>query len=115
VRQLLFNERGVISLAARSVHASARGGPAQWHLQSVVRRERRGSCADGAVQRDERFQNLTSMAFTSRGTSEVLVGGTQLQMYTVNLERGTIGSEVSSCSRCRTLELMVAPLVDLVG
>jgi PAB-dependent poly(A)-specific ribonuclease subunit 2 len=44
--------------------------------------------------RDERFQNLTSMAFTSRGTSEMLVGGGQLQMYTVNLERGTIGSEV---------------------
>jgi len=38
--------------------------------------------------------NLTSMAFTSRGTSEMLVGGGQLQMFTVNLERGTVGTEV---------------------
>jgi PAB-dependent poly(A)-specific ribonuclease subunit 2 len=55
------------------------------------------------------------MAFTSRGTSEVLVGGAQLQMYTVNLERGTIGSEVSCGSSLRTLELMVALLADFIG
>ena len=33
VRQLLFNERGVVSLAARGLHMSTRGGPAMWNLQ----------------------------------------------------------------------------------
>lgn len=34
------------------------------------------------------------MAYTSRGTSEVLVGGGQNSMFTVNLEKGTVGTEV---------------------
>ena len=34
------------------------------------------------------------MSFTSRGTSELLVGGLQDTMYTVNAERGEIISEV---------------------
>ena len=36
VRQLLLNERGVISLASKSLHLSLRGGPSQWNLESVV-------------------------------------------------------------------------------
>jgi len=39
------------------------------------------------------------MSFTSRGTSELLVGGLQDTMYTVNAERGEIISEVGR-SRC---------------
>jgi PAB-dependent poly(A)-specific ribonuclease subunit 2 len=46
------------------------------------------------IRSDERFQNLTSMAFTSRGTSEILVGGAHSRMFTANLERGTVGTEV---------------------
>lgn len=34
------------------------------------------------------------MAYTSRGTSEVVVGGAQKEMFTVNLERGTVVAEV---------------------
>jgi len=68
-------------------------------VSSVLVVSRNCGCADGlGVRRDERFQNLTSMAFTSRGTSEVLVGGAQLQLFTVNLGRGTIGSEVGAVS-----------------
>lgn len=78
VRQILLNDRGVITLASKSMHLSLRGGPAQWNLM------------------DERFQSLSCMAFTSRGTSEVLVGGGQSVMFTVNLERGTIASETTT-------------------
>lgn len=39
------------------------------------------------------------MAYTSRGTSEVVVGGGQKEMFTVNLERGTVVAEVSFLGR----------------
>jgi PAB-dependent poly(A)-specific ribonuclease subunit 2 len=32
IRQLLFNDRGVISIAAKSVHMSLRRGLAQWNI-----------------------------------------------------------------------------------
>jgi PAB-dependent poly(A)-specific ribonuclease subunit 2 len=32
VRQLLFNDRGVISIAAKSAHMSLRRGLAQWNI-----------------------------------------------------------------------------------
>jgi hypothetical protein len=32
VRQLLFNEKGVIALGARNVHMSIRRGPALWNV-----------------------------------------------------------------------------------
>ena len=40
--------------------------------------------------------NLTCMSYTNRGTSELLVGGLQKTMVTVNLDRGTVISEVLS-------------------
>ena len=35
VHQFLFNERGVISLAARSVHSMNRRALTQWHIEFV--------------------------------------------------------------------------------
>lgn len=37
VHQFLFNDRGVISLAAKSVHLTARRGLTQWHIEFVTR------------------------------------------------------------------------------
>lgn len=38
--------------------------------------------------------NLTCMSYTNRGTTELLVGGLQKTMFTVNLDRGAVISEV---------------------
>ena len=35
VQQFLFNEKGVISVAAKSVHFMIRRALTQWHLESV--------------------------------------------------------------------------------
>ncbi|KAH0559634.1 hypothetical protein GP486_003847 [Trichoglossum hirsutum] len=40
IRQLLFNDRGVISIAAKSVHMSLRRGLAQWNIAYVPRPDR---------------------------------------------------------------------------
>lgn len=48
------------------------------------------------------------MAYTNRGTSEILVGGGhgQNSMFTVNLDRGTVLGEV--CSFFEPLGLLIA-------
>ncbi|KAI5851436.1 ubiquitin carboxyl-terminal hydrolase-domain-containing protein [Morchella snyderi] len=75
VRQVMVNDRGVISLSAKSLHFAIRRGLAQWNIQN------------------DKFQNLSTMAYTNRGTSEILVGGSQYSMLTVNIDRGTILGE----------------------
>jgi len=52
--------------------------------------------------RHEKMSNLTCMSYTNRGTSELLVGGLQKTMVTVNLDRGAVISEV--IARCGPLE-----------
>ena len=44
--------------------------------------------------RHEKMNNLACMSYTNRGTSELLVGGLQKTMVTVNLDRGAVISEV---------------------
>ncbi|PUU76126.1 ubiquitin carboxyl-terminal hydrolase-domain-containing protein [Tuber borchii] len=75
VRNIQVNDRGVISLAARSLHFSIRRGLAQWNIKHGG------------------FHNLSGFAYTNRGTSEILVGGSQSSMFTVNVDRGTVIGE----------------------
>ncbi|KAJ4359488.1 poly(A)-specific ribonuclease [Didymosphaeria variabile] len=72
VKQLLFTDRGVLSVSKHSVHYASRRGLTQWHLTS----------AD--------FNELRCMNFTSKGTREILVAGCQDKMFKVDVEKGTI-------------------------
>ncbi|KAF2453731.1 PAB-dependent poly(A)-specific ribonuclease subunit PAN2 [Lineolata rhizophorae] len=78
VKQLLFSEKGVLSVASRSVHFALRRGPAIWHLTN------------------EAFKDLRCMSFTSKGTHEVLVAGGQDTMVRIDVEKGTITETLPS-------------------
>ncbi|KAF2091807.1 hypothetical protein K490DRAFT_70560 [Saccharata proteae CBS 121410] len=78
VKQLLFCDKGVISISVRSVHLSSRRGITQWHLT-----------ADGGYRHDG-FKDLRCMSFTSKGVHEVLVAGCQDTMFRIDVEKGTI-------------------------
>ncbi|KAF2396885.1 PAB-dependent poly(A)-specific ribonuclease subunit PAN2 [Trichodelitschia bisporula] len=72
VKQILFTDKGVLSVSPHSVHLASRRGLTQWHMT------------------DEKFIDLRCMSFTSRGTQEILVAGFQDTMFRVDVEKGTI-------------------------
>ncbi|KAF2421174.1 PAB-dependent poly(A)-specific ribonuclease subunit pan2 [Tothia fuscella] len=72
VKQILFTDKGVLSISAKSIHLASRKGLTQWHLT------------------DDNFRELHCMSFTSKGTNEVLVAGRQATMFKVDLEKGII-------------------------
>ncbi|KAJ5387689.1 hypothetical protein N7509_010230 [Penicillium cosmopolitanum] len=71
VRQILFHERGVISLSPKSVHMITRRGLTQWHLNH------------------EEMVDLRCMSFTAQ-LNRILVAGCQNVMFTVDIDKGTI-------------------------
>jgi PAB-dependent poly(A)-specific ribonuclease subunit 2 len=81
VKQILFHDKGVISLSARAIHMALRTGPPVWHLTDV------------------NFIDLQCMTFVARGSSELLVAGLQDQMFKIDVERGEIIQYVSSYIR----------------
>ncbi|OTB10381.1 hypothetical protein K445DRAFT_322985 [Daldinia sp. EC12] len=78
VRQILFNERGVIALGSRGVHMALRRGPPLWSI------------------RHEEMQELRCMSFTSKGTAEILVAGEQEKMFVVDVNKGEITKQLST-------------------
>lgn len=76
VKQILFHERGVISLASKSVHLTSRRGLTQWHITHPQMRD------------------LKCMSFTQPG--QVVVAGAQSTMLTIDVEKGTVLSETPS-------------------
>lgn len=76
VKQLLFCDRGVISIASRSVHLASRRGLTQWHLAH------------------DDFRDLKCMSFTSKGTHELLVAGHQDTLFKIDVEKGTVTDTV---------------------
>ncbi|KAF2858667.1 hypothetical protein K470DRAFT_259573 [Piedraia hortae CBS 480.64] len=72
VKQLLFNNEGVLSVSYRSVHYARRNGPAKWHIA------------------DSTMADLQCMAFTAKGTSEIVAAGCQPTMYRIDVVRGVI-------------------------
>ncbi|CEL05425.1 Putative PAB-dependent poly(A)-specific ribonuclease subunit pan2 [Aspergillus calidoustus] len=71
VRQILFHERGVISLSSKSVHMITRRGLSQWH-----------------VTHDD-FADLRCMSFTAQ-TNRIIVAGCQKSMFTIDIDKGII-------------------------
>jgi PAB-dependent poly(A)-specific ribonuclease subunit 2 len=98
VKQLLFCDKGVISVSFRSVHCSSRRGVAQWHTgqNSMV--------------------DLRCMSFVGKGNEELLVAGCQQQMYRIDVEKGTIietlASNVPFTIMCRTSQHICAAAHD---
>nr|POE75484.1 pab-dependent poly(a)-specific ribonuclease subunit pan2 [Quercus suber] len=72
VKQLLFCDKGVISLSSRSVHYASRRGITQWHLTHPD------------------MTDLRCMSFTSRNTDEIVVAGRQRQMYRIEIAKGVV-------------------------
>ncbi|KAF2669854.1 hypothetical protein BT63DRAFT_423829 [Microthyrium microscopicum] len=72
VRQIVFHEKGVISISARHVHMAARNGPSVWHI-SVPE-----------------FVDLYCMSWISKSGGELLVAGSQESMSRVDVEKGVV-------------------------
>ncbi|CAJ2505173.1 Uu.00g125670.m01.CDS01 [Anthostomella pinea] len=78
VRQILFNDKGVVSLGPRGVHMANRRGLPLWSI------------------RHEDFTALRCMSFTSRGTTEILVAGEQYKMFVIDTNKGEVTKQVST-------------------
>lgn len=97
VRQILVNEKGVVSLSSKNVHMALRRGPPIWHVRCVawflahvlVRANER------EPHRHEEIKDLRCMSFTSKGTAEILVAGLQDKMLVIDLNKGEIIKQVS--------------------
>ncbi|KAI9759589.1 MAG: Protein kinase C-like 1 [Chaenotheca gracillima] len=76
VRQLLFNEKGVISIASRSVHMAVRRGLPVWNITHANMRD------------------LRCMSYTSKGNSEILVAGLQNTMFLIDVDKGQVIREI---------------------
>lgn len=77
VRQFLFHERGVLSIAANSVHLVSRKGLTQWHLNhpSMI--------------------DLRCMSFTAN-PGQILLAGCQSAMLVVDIDKGQVVSQLPS-------------------
>ncbi|PKY03306.1 putative PAB-dependent poly(A)-specific ribonuclease subunit [Aspergillus campestris IBT 28561] len=71
VRQILFHDRGVISLSSKSIHMITRRGLTQWHITH-----------DDMV-------DLRCMSFTAQ-LNRIIVAGCQKAMFTIDIDKGTI-------------------------
>ncbi|OOF98956.1 hypothetical protein ASPCADRAFT_204652 [Aspergillus carbonarius ITEM 5010] len=71
VRQIIFHERGVISLSPKSVHMITRRGLTQWHIAH------------------EEMTDLRCMSFTAQ-TNRIIVAGCQKVMFTIDIDKGII-------------------------
>ncbi|KAF7719834.1 PAN2-PAN3 deadenylation complex catalytic subunit PAN2 [Penicillium ucsense] len=71
VRQIIFHQRGVLSLSSKSVHMITRRGLTQWHVTH------------------EDMTDLRCMSFTAQ-TNRILVAGCQRAMFTIDIDKGAI-------------------------
>ncbi|QKX58719.1 uncharacterized protein TRUGW13939_05846 [Talaromyces rugulosus] len=71
VRQLLFHEKGVISISSKSVHMVTRRGLTQWHITHTD------------------MLDLRCISFTAQ-TNRVIVAGCQTSMFTIDIDKGVI-------------------------
>lgn len=76
-----------------------RRGPPIWHItyeHDDLQRKIRGLIAWKCSHDDMR--DLRCMSYTSKGASEILVAGLQDQMFTVNVDKGTVTKQVTDSS-----------------
>ncbi|PWY70997.1 hypothetical protein BO70DRAFT_321589 [Aspergillus heteromorphus CBS 117.55] len=75
VRQILFHDRGVISLSSKSVHMITRRGLTQWHITH------------------EEMTDLRCMSFTAQ-LNRIIVAGCQKMMFTIDIDKGIINDKL---------------------
>ena len=75
VRQLLIHERGVLSVASKSVHLISRKGLTQWHISHP-----------GMV-------DLRCMSITA-DQNQILVAGCQSSMFLIDIDKGQVVEEL---------------------
>ena len=92
--QFLFHEKGVISLAANSVHLCSRRAVTQWHISYVCFGCINCGGSNGSVHREDSMRNLCCMSFLGKESCEILVAGCQSVMYKIDVERGKVIQEV---------------------
>ena len=71
VQQILFHDKGVISLSSKSVHMITRRGLTLWHLSR------------------EEMVDLRCMSFTAQ-TNRIIVAGCQPVMLIIDIDKGTV-------------------------
>ncbi|KAM0205245.1 hypothetical protein ACHAQI_009349 [Fusarium lateritium] len=76
VRQILVNDKGIVALGAKDLHMAIRRGPPLWHI------------------RHDDMKDLRCMAFTSKGTAEIIAAGMQDTMLVIDLTRGEVVKQV---------------------
>ncbi|KAF4345953.1 pab-dependent poly(A)-specific ribonuclease subunit PAN2 [Fusarium beomiforme] len=76
VRQILVNEKGIVSLGAKDVHMAIRRGLPLWHI------------------RHDGMKDLRCMSFTSKGTAEIITAGMQDTMLVIDLIKGDVVKQV---------------------
>jgi PAB-dependent poly(A)-specific ribonuclease subunit 2 len=94
IRQILVHDKGIIALASRSVHMAVRRGAPLWHITYVPWILRIWNKPNKSLCRHDEMKDLRCMSYTSKGNSEVLVAGLQDQMFTIDVEKGTITKQV---------------------
>ena len=73
--------------------AVRRGAPL-WHITYVPWILRIWNKPNKSLCRHDEMKDLRCMSYTSKGNSEVLVAGLQDQMFTIDVEKGTITKQV---------------------
>ncbi|PON30540.1 PAB-dependent poly(A)-specific ribonuclease subunit PAN2 [Trichoderma gamsii] len=76
VRQILTNDKGVVTLGPKNVHMATRKGATMWHIYH------------------EDMKDLKCMSFTSKGTAEIIVAGLQNTMFVIDLIKGEVVKQV---------------------
>ena len=74
IKQLLSHEKGILSIAGRSVHFMSRTGPAIWHITHPAMTDLRCMCFTGSPY-------------------HVLVAGCQPVFFVIDIEKGVIHSQ----------------------
>ncbi|KAK9457055.1 ubiquitin carboxyl-terminal hydrolase-domain-containing protein [Dipodascopsis uninucleata] len=77
VSQILVNDRGVLSLGPNNLRMTQRRGLVRFNLDD-----------------QGKMKELCCMSYTSRGTSEIIIGGRNPGLLKINVDRGSIVSEV---------------------
>lgn len=94
VKQFLFHEKGVISLASRSVHLISRRGLTQWHISFVKSCPAKQSRTLLTQCSELSMTDLQCMSFLSKNNGEILVAGCQRDMYKIDVDKGVIVQQV---------------------
>lgn len=89
VKQLLFHDRGVLSVAPTSVHLVSRRGLTKWHLEYEPDLQ-----LSADTDRNEDMRDLRCIGYMGKENAFVAVAGCQDTMLKIDIEKGAVVSKV---------------------